>query len=127
MDEVLTVWGDRVQIQQVVLNLVVNAIEAMQEVLDRKRQLRLSTRRRDAMIVLSVDDSGTGIDSDRIENIFAPFVTTKPGGMGMGLSICRSIVEGHKGTLSVARLDPFGTRFEVALPESASVLKETLS
>jgi predicted ATPase/C4-dicarboxylate-specific signal transduction histidine kinase len=126
MDEVLTVWGDRVQIQQVVLNLVVNAMEAMQEVLDRKRQLRLATRRRGEMVVLSVDDSGPGIDPDRIENIFAPFVTTKPSGMGMGLSICRSIVEGHKGTLSVSNLNPFGTRFEVILPEPPDVPKEVL-
>jgi signal transduction histidine kinase len=98
----------------------------MQEVLDRKRQLRLATRRRGGMVVLSVDDSGPGIDPDRIESIFAPFVTTKPSGMGMGLSICRSIVEGHKGTLSVSNLNPFGTRFEVILPEPPDVPKEVL-
>jgi C4-dicarboxylate-specific signal transduction histidine kinase len=113
---IVAVWGYRVQIQQVVLNLVVNAIEAMQEVRDRKRRLRLSTRRRNARIVLTVDDSGVGIEQDKVDSIFAPFVTSKPSGMGMGLSICRSIVEGHKGTLSVSKLKPFGTRFEVTLP-----------
>jgi predicted ATPase/signal transduction histidine kinase len=114
---ILRVWGDRVQIQQVVLNLVVNAIEAMLEITDRKRRLRLSTCGKNAKIVLTIDDSGIGIDSDKIDAIFAPFVTTKPSGMGMGLSICRSIVEGHKGTLFVSRLKPFGTRFEVILPQ----------
>jgi predicted ATPase/C4-dicarboxylate-specific signal transduction histidine kinase len=125
MDEVVNTWGDRVQIQQVALNLVVNAIEAMREISDRKRKLRLSTRRRNGMIVLSVDDSGVGIDLGGNEDIFAPFVTTKPSGMGMGLSICRSIIEAHKGTLSVSKLRPFGTRFEVALPEPLEILKES--
>ena len=114
---VLAVWGDRVQIQQVVLNLVMNAIEAMQEVRDRKRRLRLSTRRRNATVVFWVDDNGIGIDPDKVDDIFSPFVTSKPSGMGMGLSICRSIIESHKGKLSVSGLRPFGTRFEIILPQ----------
>jgi predicted ATPase/signal transduction histidine kinase len=117
MAEILRVWGDRVQIQQVVLNLIINAIEAMQDITGRQRRLRLSTCGKNTEVVLTIDDCGIGISSDKLDAIFAPFVTTKPSGMGMGLSICRSIVEGHKGTLIVSRLKPFGTRFEVILPQ----------
>jgi predicted ATPase/signal transduction histidine kinase len=112
-----TVWGDRVQIQQVVLNLVVNAIEAMHEISDRERRLILGTLSSEGHIRFVIEDSGVGIEEGSADRIFAPFVTTKPHGMGMGLPICRSIVQAHAGHLTVERLNPYGTRFEVRLPE----------
>jgi PAS domain S-box-containing protein len=114
------VLGDQVQLQQVVLNLAMNAIEAMTPVTDRPRTLRLRSVRHDsAGLVLSVEDSGTGIDPKNIDRIFEPFFTTKTHGMGMGLSICRSIVEGHHGRLTAAPARPHGTAFHVMLPADA--------
>lgn len=112
-----TVWGDRVQIQQMVLNLVVNAIEAMHEISDRERRLFLGSSAGEGHVKLVIEDTGIGIAEGAADRIFAPFVTTKPQGMGMGLSICRLIVQAHAGRLTVERLDPYGTRFEVRLPE----------
>jgi predicted ATPase/signal transduction histidine kinase len=113
-------WGDRVQIQQVILNLVVNAIEAMAEVTDRRRCLTLGTSRSGTTVALSVADTGCGIDPDARDKIFAPFITTKEGGMGMGLSICASIMEIHGGRLGITSSGPAGTCFEVLLLSSAS-------
>ncbi|MCR4471810.1 AAA family ATPase [Burkholderia sp. SCN-KJ] len=112
-----TVWGDRVQIQQVVLNLVVNAIEAMQEICDRERRLFIGSSTVEGRVRVVIEDTGVGIEEGSADKIFAPFVTTKPQGMGMGLPICRSIVQAHAGRLTVERLSPYGTRFEVWLPE----------
>jgi predicted ATPase/signal transduction histidine kinase len=112
-----TVWGDKVQIQQVVLNLVVNAIEAMHEITDRERRLFLGSSTAEGHVRLVIEDAGVGIEEGSADHIFAPFVTTKPHGMGMGLPICRSIVQAHAGRLTVERLSPYGTRFEVRLPE----------
>jgi predicted ATPase/signal transduction histidine kinase len=111
------VWGDRVQIQQVVLNLVVNAIEAMHEITDRERRLFLGSSTADGHVRLVIEDTGVGIEEGSVDYIFAPFVTTKSHGMGMGLPICRSIVQAHAGRLTVEPLSPYGTRFEVRLPQ----------
>ena len=92
--------GDRVQLQQVVLNLILNGVEAIGPVADRPRLLRISSRREaPASVLVVVEDSGTGLDPAVAERIFDPFFTTKVSGMGMGLSICRSIIEGHGGRL----------------------------
>ncbi len=95
------VRADPVQLQQVVLNLIMNAIEAMSSSADRARELRLRTEIDPAATVLmTIADTGPGIDPKVADNIFQPFFTTKPGGMGMGLSICKSIIEAHGGQLT---------------------------
>jgi signal transduction histidine kinase len=112
-----SVLVDHVQFQQVLLNLIRNAIDAMDAVMDRDRVLRIRTERNETNeIIISIEDSGTGIDPKNTEKVFTPFFTTKPQGMGMGLSICRSIVEAHGGRLTAAPALPNGTRFEIALP-----------
>ncbi|WP_429031356.1 PAS domain-containing sensor histidine kinase [Bradyrhizobium sp. I1.14.4] len=111
------VVADRVQLQQVILNLVVNGIEAMQPVTDRPRELVIRTRHDDAgQILVTVADCGVGISTENAERLFDAFYTTKAGGMGMGLSICRSIVEAHRGRLSVAANISPGTTFQFTLP-----------
>jgi PAS domain S-box-containing protein len=111
-DTLSPVAGDRVQLQQVVLNLVMNAIQAMSSVTERPRELIISTRNTDADCVqATVEDSGTGIPSDTVDKIFDSFYTTKPGGMGMGLSISRSILQSHGGRLWVAGKQAPGTIF----------------
>ena len=111
------VRGDRVQLQQVMLNLIVNAIEAMSSLADGVRELRISTGKTDAGDVLVVvRDSGPGLAPEFRERIFEAFYTTKPGGLGMGLSICRSIIEAHSGRLQVASNDPLGATFQFTLP-----------
>jgi signal transduction histidine kinase len=111
------VSGDRVQLQQVVLNLVMNAIDAMSSVSDRARVLVITTQNLDAdQVKVTVEDSGTGIDPEKLEKIFESFYTTKPGGMGMGLSICRSILQAHGGRLWATAQDGAGTIFHFTLP-----------
>ncbi len=97
----LPVFADRVQIQQVVLNLVVNACEAMSGIVPSERKLAISTRyiEKSGIVECSVADRGGGIAADSLERIFQPFVTTKLQGLGLGLAICRSIVEAHGGRL----------------------------
>jgi PAS domain S-box-containing protein len=117
-DDLAPVAGDRVQLQQVVLNLVMNAIEAMSSVSGRAREVIITTRDVDAHDVqVTVEDSGTGLDPDRMQKIFDPFYTTKASGMGMGLSICRSIVQSHGGRLWATAKDGPGTIFHLALPK----------
>jgi signal transduction histidine kinase/ligand-binding sensor domain-containing protein len=112
------VAGDRVQLQQVVLNLVMNAIEAMSRVDERPRELVITTRNADGDQVLTiVEDSGPGLDMDAIPRIFESFYSTKPGGMGMGLSISRSILEAHGGELWATARDGSGTSFHFTLPK----------
>jgi signal transduction histidine kinase len=107
-----------VQLQQVVLNLVMNAIEAMSSVGGRARELLITTRNVDPdHVQVTVEDSGTGLDPNAMEKIFEPFYTTKAGGMGMGLSICRSIVQSHGGRLWATAKDGPGTAFHFALPK----------
>jgi PAS domain S-box-containing protein len=106
------VTGDRVQLQQVVLNLVLNAIDAMRTVSDRPRELAIETRREgDGHVRVAVCDVGIGVAPENIGRLFNAFYTTKPGGMGMGLSICRSIIENHGGRLWGAPNEGPGTTF----------------
>jgi signal transduction histidine kinase len=112
-----TILGDRVQLQQVIINLMMNGIEAMQAVDDRKRELVIqSSKDNNGRVQLSVTDSGVGIAEDDRVRILDPFFTTKSTGLGMGLSICRSIVEAHGGRLSIVRKQEPGATFQFALP-----------
>jgi len=111
------VTGDRVLLQQVLLNLTMNAIEAMKPVTDRSRLLRIHTKDYDGHAVLvAVQDSGVGFNSKQIEQIFETFYTTKPDGLGMGLSICRSIIEGYGGRLWAEPNGGPGATFQFTLP-----------
>ena len=111
-----SIYGDRVQLQQVIINLVMNGIEAMQSVSDRLRRLTIRTGQDDrARVCLTVADSGAGIPDADTKRIFTPFFTTKSGGMGMGLAICRSIVESHGGRLSAFRSEEGGATFQFVL------------
>ena len=107
--------GDPVQLQQLTLNLITNAIEAMAGVTDRDRVLRISTQAQGSEALLDISDSGYGIEPQHMERIFEAFYTTKTHGMGMGLSICRSIVLAHGGRLSASRGTPHGSIFHVVL------------
>ena len=113
--------GDRVQLQQVLLNLILNGVDAMKTVTDRARELTVSSERADASCVLvSVGDSGPGLDPAIAQRIFEPLVTTKPDGLGMGLSICRSIIDAHGGRLWVTPAVPHGTLFRFTLPSGVA-------
>jgi len=109
--------ADPIQLQQVVLNLIKNAIDAMAAIPPSSRALRITTRLgSNSDILLLVEDTGPGLAADDPERIFEPFVTTKPDGMGLGLAISRTIIEEHGGTLRVVKSGPHGTTFELALP-----------
>ena len=111
------VHGDRVQLQQVIVNLAMNGIEAMKGVADRSRELRIRSRPHEAGTVLvTVEDSGTGLEADSAECVFAAFYTTKPDGMGMGLAISRSIIEAHGGRLWPSAKSGRGATFQFTLP-----------
>ena len=111
------VQGDRVQLQQVVLNLIVNAIEAMTSTDDDARELVVSTESSPAEgLLVAVGDSGPGVAAEDRERIFESFVTTKPAGVGIGLSICRSIIEAHGGRLWADEHEPRGAVFRFVLP-----------
>jgi len=117
-DDLSPVSGDRVQLQQVMLNLLMNAIEAMSSVSDRARELVITTRNIDRdHVEITVEDSGIGIEADKMDKIFDSFYTTKPGGMGMGLSICRSILQAHGGRLWATAKDGTGAIFHLTLPK----------
>lgn len=112
-----TVTGDRVQLLQVLLNLILNACDAMQETPLGERRLVLTAGTEDrAHVVISVADSGTGIAGGQFEKVFEPFVTTKAGGLGLGLAICRSIVAAHEGRLTAANNADGGAVFHLRLP-----------
>ena len=120
-DELPDVMAARVQLQQVILNLVMNAIEAMSSVTGRERRLRItSALDQSTSVTIIVEDTGTGIDPAHRDRIFDPFFTTKPRGMGLGLSICRSIIEAHGGKLLASPQNPFGSSFKLSLPVSAA-------
>jgi C4-dicarboxylate-specific signal transduction histidine kinase len=112
------VQGDRVQLQQVVLNLILNAVEAMGSVEAVTRELLISTEQDHNGILVAVCDSGPGIDPAHFERVFEAFYTTKPKGMGMGLSICRSIINAHGGRLWAEANEPRGTVFQFTLPSA---------
>jgi PAS domain S-box-containing protein len=113
------VQGDRVQLQQVVLNLMLNAVEAMASVERGPRELLISTEQDHMGVRVAVRDSGPGIEPEHFERVFRSFFTTKPGGTGMGLSICRSIIEAHGGRLWAEANEPRGAVFWFTLPETA--------
>jgi PAS domain S-box-containing protein len=115
-----TILGDRVQLQQLIINLVMNGIEAMQSVTDRPRELVIRSRQDETQQVLvSVTDCGVGIAAENAGRLFNAFFTTKSSGMGMGLSICRSIVEAHNGRLWATANVPHGATFQFTLPVNA--------
>jgi PAS domain S-box-containing protein len=112
-----TVSGDRVQLQQVVLNLILNAMEAMSSVEEGARELSISTELSQPNgLLVAISDSGPGIDPEHLDRVFAPFYTTKTSGMGMGLSICRSIIDAHGGRLWAEANRPRGAIFQFTLP-----------
>jgi PAS domain S-box-containing protein len=109
--------GDRVQLQQVIINLVMNGIEAMQPVTDRPREVVIRSGQDETrQVLLGVTDCGIGISAENANRLFTAFFTTKSGGMGMGLSICRSIVEAHGGRLWASANVPHGAMFQFTLP-----------
>src|SRR6202158_2035202 len=111
------ILGDRVQLQQVMINLVMNGIEAMQSVTDRPRQLLTRSGQDEThRVLVSVTDCGVGISAENADRLFNAFFTTKSSGMGMGLSICRSIMEGHGGRLWATANVPHGATFQFVLP-----------
>jgi signal transduction histidine kinase len=114
------VMGHRGQLQEVINNLVRNAIEAMELVRDRRRELQVRTQHNDTnSIVIEIEDSGQGLDPKKIGTIFEAFVTTKVKGTGLGLAICRLIVERHEGQLSAVSANPRGAIFRVILPRNS--------
>jgi signal transduction histidine kinase len=110
--------ADRGQLQQVFLNLITNAIEAMGSLTDRARVLRVRTdfAQKSANVLVTIEDSGMGITAEENERIFEPFFTTKSAGTGIGLTICRSIIDSHGGSLRASANKPYGTIFQVTLP-----------
>jgi signal transduction histidine kinase len=111
------VMADSVQLQQVILNLIMNAVDAMSQPGHWARLLQLGTQvRPDGTVLMKVTDSGPGVDPKVVEKMFQPFFTTKPSGMGMGLPICKTIVEAHGGTLTASPIKPYGMEFRIVLP-----------
>ena len=111
------VLADRIQLQQVVLNLIINGIEAMNGISERRRELRVSTERDGSNgVITAVRDSGVGLNPESLEHLFDPFYTTKPDGMGMGLAISRSIIEAHGGRLWATLNAPCGAVLQFTLP-----------
>jgi len=114
------ILADRVQLQQVIINLVMNGIEAMQSVTDRSRELVIGSHQDEThRVLVTVTDSGVGISAENADRMFNAFFTTKSSGMGMGLSICRSIVEAHGGRLWATANVPHGATFQFTLPVNA--------
>ena len=112
---------NRVQLQQVILNLLVNAAEAMDSTTRRDRVLTVtSDQQQPSNVLITVEDSGPGMEPKDIERIFEPFYTTKPNGMGMGLAICRSIIQSHDGRLFVTPSRLGGLALHIALPAGPS-------
>jgi PAS domain S-box-containing protein len=121
-DRLPAVKGDRVQLQQVILNLLHNASDAMVTVNDRPRQLLIRTEPDGTHVTVSVQDSGVGFSPEMSERLFEPFLTTKQGGMGIGLSVSRSIVEAHQGRLWAARNAGPGATFAFSIPKDVGNL-----
>jgi C4-dicarboxylate-specific signal transduction histidine kinase len=123
--------GDRVQIQQVMVNLIVNAIQAMSGAGDGRRELQISTEADEAECVrVGVRDTGPGVAPESLPRLFEPFYTTKAEGMGMGLAICRSLVEGHGGQLWATACEPYGALFQFTIPteqDTTVVIRSSMS
>jgi signal transduction histidine kinase len=111
------ILGDRVQFQQVILNLIMNAVEAMSEVVEGSRELLISTSEAEpGSVLVAISDSGPGLPQADLDRLFEAFYTTKASGLGMGLSICRSIVQNHGGRLWASPNEPRGAIFRIMLP-----------
>jgi signal transduction histidine kinase len=109
--------ADRVQLQQVILNLIKNAVQAMSGDQEGARELRISTGQTDrGEILVAVEDSGPGLEAQNPDRVFDEFYSTKPNGLGIGLSICRSIIEAHEGRLWASPTHPHGATFQFTLP-----------
>ena len=114
------ILGDRVQLQQVILNLIMNGIEAMSAVMRQPRVLRIRSQiDGPGDVLIAIEDSGPGLAPEIMDRLFDPFFTTKPSGMGMGLSICRSIVDAHGGRLWASPQSPQGAVFQFTVPTAA--------
>ena len=113
-----TVSGDRVQLQQVLFNLIINAIEAMRAVKDRQRELRITSTTDSSVVQVSLEDTGVGLGQEDLDRIFHSFYTTKRDGIGMGLSISRSIIEAHGGRLWASSRSARGAVFQFTLPKA---------
>jgi signal transduction histidine kinase len=112
------ILGDRVQLQQMMLNLILNAVEAMTESRERSRELLIKTEQDGpGDVVVAVQDSGPGLKPESVDRLFDAFYTTKPDGMGMGLSICRSIIEAHGGRVWATANAPHGAVLQFTLPQ----------
>ena len=118
-DDLPLVSADRIQLQQVMINLIINAIEAMAAASDGPREITIVSSIDDANDVVEVQDTGPGLDSEKLDRLFQSFYTTKPDGIGMGLAISRSIAEAHGGCLSAALNNPRGAVFRFTLPVEA--------
>jgi signal transduction histidine kinase len=116
MESLPAIRGDRVQLQQVILNLLINAIEAMSGMSEGPRELLISTAKTDAGVLFAVRDSGPGLAPESVDRLFESFYTTKTAGLGMGLSICRSIIEAHRGRLWATANVPQRAVFQFTLP-----------
>jgi len=116
--EIPSVIGDRVQLQQVILNLIMNAVDAMAATSERSRRLIIRSASSPEGVLVQVQDFGKGVDAGDTEHIFEPFFTTKPQGIGIGLSISRSIVESYGGRIWVTPGSPVGTVFQFILPKA---------
>ncbi|WP_210246758.1 trifunctional serine/threonine-protein kinase/ATP-binding protein/sensor histidine kinase [Bradyrhizobium sp. UNPA324] len=121
VDGLPLIQGDRVQVQQVIMNLIMNAIEALSSICEGARELVITTDRSESDgVLVEVRDSGPGLSSADLERVFDAFNTTKPGGLGMGLSICRTIIEAHGGRLWAAAAEPRGATFRFTLPAQSN-------
>jgi signal transduction histidine kinase len=119
------IQGDRVQLQQVVLNLILNAVQAMGGIADRTREVLITTSQTEPNeVCLGVRDTGPGLSAETLPRLFEPFYTTKPGGMGMGLAICRSIIEAHGGRLWAAGHEPRGALFQFTIPADWAAIRD---
>ncbi|MGT2493638.1 sensor histidine kinase [Cupriavidus basilensis] len=112
----LYIAADKIQIQQVLINLIVNGIEAMKDISDRDRRLVLRSQGDEKIVSIFVKDVGVGLPAHDTSQVFEAFYSTKPDGMGMGLSICRTIVQSHGGTLEALRNESVGATFRLSLP-----------
>jgi signal transduction histidine kinase len=117
----LPIKGDRIQLQQVFINLMTNAMDAMSEMPGAARAISIIAKNDDGFAIVSVSDTGSGIPPEKLKTVFEPFFTTKPHGMGMGLSIARTIVEAHHGQLTLENKPGGGAIFYIRLPLATAV------